>query len=95
VKYGARHLKRAIERSLVQPLSNLIATSQVRMGDLVLVDFDGDNKRITFHKEAEGMPPHAMAQLAGTPIPMLMGQSARPAEADTPRVAGARITRRT
>ena len=33
MKYGARHLKRAIERLLVQPMSNLIATEQVRGGD--------------------------------------------------------------
>jgi len=37
VKYGARHLKRAIERLLVQPLANLIATDQVRGGDYVNV----------------------------------------------------------
>jgi ATP-dependent Clp protease ATP-binding subunit ClpA len=30
MKYGARHLKRAVDRSLVHPLSNLIATGQVR-----------------------------------------------------------------
>jgi ATP-dependent Clp protease ATP-binding subunit ClpA len=30
LKYGARHLKRAIDRNLVHPLSNLIATGQVR-----------------------------------------------------------------
>jgi len=29
MNYGARHLKRAIERRLVQPMSNLIATQQV------------------------------------------------------------------
>src|SRR6266496_5122641 len=32
MKYGARHLKRAIDRSLVHPLSNLIATDQIRGG---------------------------------------------------------------
>src|SRR5262249_2789391 len=37
LKYGARHLKRAIERLLVQPMSNLIATEQVRGGDCVYV----------------------------------------------------------
>ena len=41
-RYGARHLKRAIERRLVQPLSNLIATAQVRGGDQVLVDGEAD-----------------------------------------------------
>src|ERR1700733_6271525 len=40
MKYGARHLKRAIERTVVQPLSNLIASSQVDSGDLVRVDYD-------------------------------------------------------
>jgi ATP-dependent Clp protease ATP-binding subunit ClpB len=35
LKYGARHLKRAIERLVVQPMSNLIATDQVRGGDWV------------------------------------------------------------
>ena len=40
LKYGARHLKRAIERLLVQPMSNLIATEQVRGGDWIRVDFD-------------------------------------------------------
>src|SRR3712207_3716995 len=34
-KYGARHLKRSIERFLVYPLSNLVATEQVGLGDLV------------------------------------------------------------
>ena len=40
MKYGARHLKRAIERNLVHPMSNLIASDQIRGGDLIQVDFD-------------------------------------------------------
>jgi len=40
-RYGARHLKRAIERFLVYPLANLLATQQVNLGDLVRVDWDG------------------------------------------------------
>ncbi len=39
-RYGARHLKRAIERLLIFPLSNLIATGQVEFGDAVYVDLD-------------------------------------------------------
>jgi ATP-dependent Clp protease ATP-binding subunit ClpA len=38
LKYGARHLKRAIERFLVYPLSNLIATGQISLGDVVRID---------------------------------------------------------
>jgi ATP-dependent Clp protease ATP-binding subunit ClpA len=51
-KYGARHLKRAIERHLVFPLANLVATAQVRLGDFVRIDMDSGC--MTFVKEAEG-----------------------------------------
>src|SRR6266404_2041062 len=52
IKYGARHLKRAIDRALVHPMSNLIATQQVRTGDLIKVDFDPETNQMTFAKEA-------------------------------------------
>src|SRR5215211_4883440 len=54
-KYGARHLKRAIERFLVYPLSNLVATDQVETGDLVMIDFDEEEERLTFAKQAGKM----------------------------------------
>jgi ATP-dependent Clp protease ATP-binding subunit ClpB len=63
MKYGARHLKRAIDRALVQPMSNLIATQQVRGGDLIKVDFDAEFRGLTFAKEAEDMPAYAMVQM--------------------------------
>jgi len=63
MKYGARHLKRAIERLLVQPISNLLATDQVRGGDWIKVDFDENRHCMAFTKEAEGLPVHAMADL--------------------------------
>ena len=53
-KYGARHLKRAIERFLVYPLSNLVATGQIGLGDLVHVDFNTMTKRLTFAKSSGG-----------------------------------------
>ncbi len=53
LKYGARHLKRAIERNLVFPLANLVATNQVKLGDFIRVDLDPTGKMI-FVKEAEG-----------------------------------------
>jgi ATP-dependent Clp protease ATP-binding subunit ClpB len=55
LKYGARHLKRAVERFLVYPLSNLVATEQVETGDLVLVDFDADKDLLTFTKQSGKM----------------------------------------
>jgi len=52
-RYGARHLKRAIERNIVFPLANLVATGQVKLGDFVRIDIAGES-RLTFVKEAEG-----------------------------------------
>jgi ATP-dependent Clp protease ATP-binding subunit ClpA len=63
IRYGARRLKREIERRLVQPLSNLIATGQVRGGDLVKVDYDEALGRLTFQREAEGLPMQTMAEM--------------------------------
>src|SRR5947209_9820777 len=68
LKYGARHLKRAIERSLVHPMSNLIATAQVRTGDLIKIDYDPALNRIIFFKEAEDVPAYALAQLVGASL---------------------------
>ena len=55
LKYGARHLKRAIERFLVYPLSNLVATQQVETGDFVMVDFDTDKAILNFTKHSGKM----------------------------------------
>jgi ATP-dependent Clp protease ATP-binding subunit ClpB len=50
LRYGARHLKRAIERFVVFPLSNLVATGQVGFGDLVSVDLDSQTGELIFSK---------------------------------------------
>ncbi len=65
VKYGARHLKRAIERLLVHPLSNLMATSQVNAGDWIQADFDTESRCLVFTKEAEGLEIQAMINMMG------------------------------
>jgi ATP-dependent Clp protease ATP-binding subunit ClpA len=52
-RYGARHLKRAIERYLVCPLSRLLATAQVRSGDVLLVDRHPGDKGLAFLKDTE------------------------------------------
>jgi ATP-dependent Clp protease ATP-binding subunit ClpA len=53
MKYGARHLKRAIERHIVFPLADLVATRQVAVGDFIRIDCDSGG-RMAFVKEAEG-----------------------------------------
>ena len=62
LKYGARHLKRAIERSLVHQLSNLIASGQIHGGDLIRVDFDPEFRILCFDKEAEGLTEASVAR---------------------------------
>jgi ATP-dependent Clp protease ATP-binding subunit ClpB len=52
-RYGARHLKRAIERHVVSPFAKLLATGQVRSGDVLCIDrYPGENG-LTFLKENE------------------------------------------
>ena len=64
-RYGARHLKRAIERLLVQPMANLIATGQVGEGDQVLVHADTRAGRLVFLKELKDATP-LLEAAAGT-----------------------------
>ena len=49
-RYGARPLKRAIERHLILPLSNLIATGQVVGGETVCIDVDENARELCFKK---------------------------------------------
>jgi ATP-dependent Clp protease ATP-binding subunit ClpA len=89
MKYGARHLKRAIDRNLVHPLANLIATEQVRGGDLIRVDFDSAQCRLTFFKEAEDMPAYAMVQMVDTSIAPPLGAYSAGATVEMPRLVNA------
>jgi len=55
VRYGARHLKRALERSLVDPLCNLMATGQVRSCDEIRVDLDKEGQQMMFYRDKENV----------------------------------------
>ena len=77
-RYGARHLKRAIERHLVFPLANLVATAQVKLGDFVRVDMASENQMI-FVKEAEN-----------TMAPVLLERYGAAAVANMPAARAAR-----
>ncbi len=76
IKYGARHLKRAIEKFVVYPLANLLATEQIRFGDMLVVDWDGKAENLSFQKEGEG---------AVVPAPV---KSARAAAAQLAKATG-------
>ena len=53
LRYGARHLKRAIERLLVQPLSNLLASGQIGRGDCIRVSHSEGSPFLMFFREAD------------------------------------------
>ena len=81
LKYGARHLKRSIERFLVYPLSNLVATLQVETGDFFSIDFYVEKKVLIFRKhsgkmivadapdEANDEEPLTKSDAVGAPLP--------------------------
>jgi ATP-dependent Clp protease ATP-binding subunit ClpA len=93
LKYGARHLKRAIERSLVHPLSNLIASNQVDSGDLVRVDYDEVSDCLIFVKEAEQIAGWTMARMIDRPAELRFAASAYADAKWPPRVSNAKKER--
>jgi len=95
MKYGARHLKRAIERSVVHPMSNLIASGQVQGGDLLLIDYDSADGSLSFVKEGTDMPVYEMIQMIESPnISQSTAGAALPAEYEQTRAASAKSPRR-
>ena len=94
IKYGARHLKRAIERLLVHPLSNLMATSQVNPGDWVQADFDQARECLVFTKEAEGLEVHAMASIVGDSFRLPPAVAAATAQPELVKTASAKSSKK-
>jgi ATP-dependent Clp protease ATP-binding subunit ClpB len=84
-RYGARHLKRAIERHVVYPLANLLATDQVNLGDLVCIDWDQSRSGLTFVREGEGALIRNPMSQAGDVVDAVEGKDGKandaPAEA--------------
>ncbi len=52
-RYGARHLKRAIERNVVCALSRLLATGQLHHGDVLLIDWHRGEEGLVFLRDTE------------------------------------------
>ena len=52
-RYGARHLKRAIERYVVYPIARLLATAQVHQGDALIIDHHLGEEGLVFLRDAE------------------------------------------
>jgi len=64
LRYGARHLKRAIERLLVQPLSNLMASGQIHQGDCILASHEEGATGLLFGREREAVQAWRLASRA-------------------------------
>jgi ATP-dependent Clp protease ATP-binding subunit ClpA len=84
-RYGARHLKRSIERYLVYPLANLLATEQVHLGDMVCIDWNKAQDCLTFTREGENV---ALPARKPEPVAPARTTPAKGGKAvDTPAVA--------
>jgi ATP-dependent Clp protease ATP-binding subunit ClpA len=87
-KYGARHLKRSIEKNIVFPLANLVATAQVRLGDFIRIDLN-DEGTMTFVKEAEGALVPVLLEKYGTEFTVQQAAKVgRPARRDVAASGG-------
>ncbi len=95
-RYGARHLKRAIERHVVYPLANLLATEQVHLGDLICIDWDRQDSQLCFNREGESLPVPARKPEPQPAVKAATARSGRVIEAPSTATAaepGARLAR--
>jgi ATP-dependent Clp protease ATP-binding subunit ClpA len=65
-RYGARHLKRAIERHIVYALSGLISTEQVRAGDILRIDAAPSGDGLLFVREEPTVKPREGDEMAAS-----------------------------
>ena len=57
-RYGARHLKRAIERYVVYPIARLVATAQLHQGDALVIDHHLGEEGLVFLRDNENRSSH-------------------------------------
>jgi ATP-dependent Clp protease ATP-binding subunit ClpC len=50
--YGARPMRRAVEKNIEDPLAEHLLRGDIREGDVVKVSFDAENKRLKFAAES-------------------------------------------
>ena len=74
-RYGARHLKRAIERYVVHPIARLLATAQVHQGDVLVIDRNPADKALAFLRDPERRAPDAsifVSRYSGPPTQQVL-----------------------
>ncbi|MBV9158732.1 MAG: ATP-dependent Clp protease ATP-binding subunit [Acidobacteriaceae bacterium] len=94
LKYGARHLKRAIERLVVHPISNLLATNQINTGDWIQADVNPKADCLVFTKEAEGLEPQTIAGMIGENFRVPPLVAAAYVQSDATKVVAAKPAKR-
>src|SRR6202140_3837919 len=67
-RYGARHLKRAIERYVVYPIARLLATAQVHQGDTLVIDHHLGEEGLLFLRDKENRPSDLPLPNSGQPM---------------------------
>ena len=87
-RYGARHLKRAIERHVVYPLANLLATEQIHLGDLVCIDWDREQDQLAFSREGENLALPARRLEPTPPARLAKAHTGKSVEAPSAASAG-------
>jgi ATP-dependent Clp protease ATP-binding subunit ClpB len=76
-RYGARHLKRAIERYLVSPIARLLATAQIRPGDVLLIDRHPGEEELAFIRDTDERSSYAQMPFGASNSMHLMAAEAR------------------
>ncbi|HEV2353014.1 MAG TPA: hypothetical protein VGR89_02125, partial [Puia sp.] len=77
--------KRAIERHLVFPISSLLATGQIRLGDLITIDCSPTSSKLSFFRDEEAA---VVGAGKGAAASWTMSAAAAPAVATPAAVAG-------
>jgi ATP-dependent Clp protease ATP-binding subunit ClpB len=76
-RYGARHLKRAIEHYVVYPLARLLATAQVHQGDALVIDHHLGGQGLVFSRDTENRSADPMIDFRLADSGQLMAAEAR------------------
>jgi ATP-dependent Clp protease ATP-binding subunit ClpB len=64
-RYGARHLKRAVERYVVFPIARLLATAQVHAGDVLMIDRNPADNALAFLRTSGRQAPYTSILAGG------------------------------
>jgi ATP-dependent Clp protease ATP-binding subunit ClpA len=62
--FGARPLRRALQKYVESPLSVSLLAGEFQSGQTIVVEVDAQSDKLVFHPLAEGIPAKAFGQVA-------------------------------